>query len=65
MGKKTAVLAIHITKDQAQAQAPPVAKPSIPVNIPLELCPDFVRPPHPSAPNKKLQFVGYRKQDVK
>ena len=66
MGEKTAVLAICITNDQAQAQAqsPPVAKPRIPANIPVELRPDFVPPPHPSAPNKKLQFVGYQRQDV-
>ena len=66
MGKKTAVLAIRITKDQAQAQAPAVAKleTSIPVNIPVEWRPDFVPPPHPSEPNKKLQFVGYHRQDV-
>ena len=64
MGKKTAVLAIRITNDQAQAPAPLVAKPRIPVNIPEELRPDFVPPPHPSAPDKKLQVVGYQRQDV-
>ena len=64
MGKKTAVLAIRITNDQAPTSAPPVPKPRIPINIPEELRPDFVPPPHPSAPDKKLQVVGYQRQDV-
>jgi len=60
MGKKTAVVMIRFTKDEP----PPVAKPSVPANVPPELRPDFSPPRHPYFNEKKLQIVGYQSQDV-
>jgi hypothetical protein len=53
---------IHFKKDEPPP--PPVLKPKIPVNVPPELRPDFVPPRHPSAPEKKMQYVGYQSQDI-
>jgi len=60
--KKTADVMIRFRKDEPPP--PPVVKPEIPVNVPPELRPDFVHPRHPSAPEKRMQYVGYQSQDI-
>lgn len=60
--KKTAVVMIHFRKDEPPP--PYVVKPKIPANVPPELRPDFEPPQHPTAPEKRMQYVGYQSQDI-
>ena len=53
---------IHFRKDEPPP--PYVVKPKIPTNVPPELRPDFEPPQHPTAPEKRMQYVGYQSQDI-
>jgi hypothetical protein len=56
MGKKTGVVVVRFTK----VESPPVAKPSVPANVPSGSAP----PLQALSDKKKLQNAGYQSQDI-
>ena len=70
MGKKTGVLTISFTKDQSPPVQPsipvndPVAEPKASVNVPRPPSPHFLLLNQSPADSKKVQSVGYQREDL-